>query len=474
MRKLDVFFLLFFFQGVRLITTSTVLRLGSRSLVLASVIGLPLLADAQNPASVNPASVPPADWLLTLDEEFDTPGDSSSLADRWRFDYPWGRSLGGLETEYYVGSEVTVRQGVLLLTSSRLPTPRQYTPDRQRQMALRYTSGMLFARHASTDSLRPENCPPGTGVSYGWFEIRCRQPRTAGSFPAFWLWGAPDELDIMEAGLNVVSNNIHVNSHDYWRPGPVEESECQCFYDWPTNQPLAAEFHRYALEWLPNQLTFFFDGVAIRRETRFLPLGCQQSIITNLAQWAWAQALTDTLAIDYIRMYRPRHLPPTAFGTAGYGPRKPAFFSFPRLQAPEYTNPLGQQTWELVCSSPNVGRLYLALRDNFNPVCASHLPLPTGPDWRGPWLAGWRTTPLRILVSESIVWEVIDLQGKIQVKGDCLPGQWTLPVNDLPPGAYYLRLRTAKAIGYQPLYVLGRAANSWPASEWLRLSPIEP
>lgn len=439
------------------------------SLVLLFAVGLPGWGRAQGLVG---QSQPPADWVRTLSEEFDTPGDSSGLADRWQFAYPWGRSLGGLETEYYTGAEVAVRQGLLLLTAHRLPAPRLYRPAQPPPLALRYTSGMVFARHSATDSLRPKNCPPGAGVSYGWFEIRCRLPRTAGSFPAFWLWGAPDELDIMEAGLDVISNNVHLNSHEYWRPGPVEESECQCFYEWPAASPLAATFHSYALEWLPHQLTFFFDGVAIRRETRFLPLGCQQSVIANLAQWAWAQAPADTLAIDYIRIYRPKKLPPPVFGSAGYGPRKAALFNFPKLQAPEYTSALGQQTWQLRQTGSH--KLYVALQDNFNPACASHWPLPTGPDWRGAWQVGGRATPLVVLVPAPMAWELLDLRGQLQRQGDCAPGTWEPSLTDLPPGMYYLRLRMAEAVGYQQLCVWPDAPAAPPTPEWLQPPPKQP
>ena len=138
-------------------------------------------------------SVPPADWHLALDEEFNASGDSSTLAARWRFAYPWGPTPGGLEGEYYTGTEVHVRGGSLLLTAHRLPRPRTVQHGRE-LLHLPYTSGMVYGRHPGPDSLRPAPCPPNEGLSYGWFELRCRLPRDAGSFPAFWLYGPPGRV----------------------------------------------------------------------------------------------------------------------------------------------------------------------------------------------------------------------------------------------------------------------------------------
>ena len=273
---------------------------------------------------------------------------------------------------------------------------------------------------------------------------------------------------MVEADPTSISNNVHLHAHEYWRQGPVEEGECQCTYYWPGAAPLPAAYHRYALKWLPGELTFYFDGVPIRRETRFLPLGCAEAVIADLAEWAWAGERTDTLAIDYIRVYRPRALPAAPFGSRAAQPPRPGFLTFPLAVAPERANPLGLQTWELVL--PPAGGLRLVLRDNFNPVCASRLPLPLGPDWRGPWRLGWRATPVALYSPAGaglVRWAVLDGQGQLLRQGECPPGLWQPPLADLPAGAYQLRLRVGTVVGYQALYVVAQPAGSQPAAEWL-------
>lgn len=403
-------------------------------------------------------------WRLEQADEFDKPGDSTALAARWAFAYPWGRTLGG-EAEYYTGSEVNVRGGELLLTAHRLAKPRAYPPSAGRS-PLRYSSGMLYGRHPTTDSLRPPPCPPGNGLSYGLFEIRCRQPRNRDSWPAFWLYGSPDEVDIFEGDGQGFSNNVHLHANDYWRPGPVEQIGCQCFFYWPGSRPLSAAYHRYTLEWLPDRLVYYFDGIPIRRETRFRPLGCAMAVIANLAMVAWENAAADTLAIDYIRIYRPRQLPAYPFGSPAAQPLRNGIFHEPHLDAPERSNPYGPRTWEL--TQPTAGQLRLALRDNLNPPCGCTLPLPVGPDWQAPWLAGLNTSPIvvRWAGAQPLSWALLDAQGYALRQGQATAGQWMPPLTGLAPGTYLMRLQAGATVGYQPVYVLDRPANSQPTAEW--------
>lgn len=415
-------------------------------------------------------------WRLVQAEEFNAPGDSSALAARWRFAYPWGRSLGGFETEYYTGSEVAVRNGSLQLSAHKLATPRTYKAGEQERKP-RYTSGMLFSKGVGPDSLRPKGCPPGDGVTYGLFEIRCRQPATHGLFPAFWLFGHPDEIDVFEADQSGFSNNVILHEHEFWRPGPVEEAGCQCFYYWPKASRFAQQYHRYALEWLPGQVTFYFDGVPIRRETRFQVLGCGLNIIANLAVWAWAAAQSDTLAIDYIRVYHPRTLPALPFGAEAARPLQGGLARVPRLSAPERSNPAGEQRWQLERVAG--GQVSLYLRDNFNASCSSTLPLPVASAWHGPWVVANQATPIVVLNQDSVAahWTVLDEQGHGLMTGQAAPGRWQPALTawaKLAPGAYHVRLQLGEAVRYQVLYVVAQPADSQPTAVWRQVQATTP
>jgi hypothetical protein len=408
-------------------------------------------------------------WRLAQADEFDVPSDSAALAARWRFSYPWGRSPGGLETEYYTGQEVNVREGSLRLTAHKLAEPRLY-PAGSEVRKLRYTSGMLYGRHTAPDSLRPAPCGPGEGITYGLFEIRCRQPYDVGSFPAFWLFGNPDEVDIFEGGGSLISNNVVLYAHDYWRPGPLEEASCQCFFFWPKATRFAHGYHRYALSWLPGELIFYFDGVPIRRETRFKPMGCAMAVIANLAMWAWAGPATDALDIDYIRIYHPRQLPAQPFGAETAQPLRGGIFRFPKATAPAASNPAGEQRWQLGRAAS--GQISLFLRDNYNPTCMANGPLPLAPEWRGPWTIGRQATPIVVTNTDTIAarWTVLDAQGHPCRTGHWPPGRWPVTVaslGGLAPGAYRVRCQLGGAVRYQALYVLDQPADSGPTAAWL-------
>jgi hypothetical protein len=95
--------------------------------------------------------------------------------------------------------------------------------------------------------------------TYGYFEMRARLPRGKGYWPAFWLlpkrnaW--PPEIDILEAS----------GTRPYGvRSGVLEKPRT-------ASTPAAAwvdqfvdvsdGFHRYALDWTPENIIFYVDGV---------------------------------------------------------------------------------------------------------------------------------------------------------------------------------------------------------------------
>lgn len=395
------------------------------------------------------------DWRLEWAEEFDQPGDSSLLAARWQFAYPWGRALpANPETEYYTGAALRLAGGQLHLDARRLPVPRHYLGR-----DLHYTSGMLFSRHPAPDTLQPAACRGGEGFSYGLFEIRCRQPRDPTAFPAFWLFGTPDEVDIFE-GSTVISNGVHLNPHPYWRPNQPAQS-CACAYTADPRHPLHEDFHTYGVAWLPGELVFYFDGYPIRRETRYVPLGCPLSLIANLAMWNWATAASAELAIDYIRVYRPRQLPVRL--AAHPGP-PPATAWQPTAADPDRPDPAPRQLWQAQPAAP--GRLRLALLDNLNPACESVTPLPTAAGWSPPWVLVDGLPALRVRAAPvPAEWALYGLAGNRVLSGAVPAGaEWQPAWAAVPPGAYQLWLRQGPAQTRQRVLVVDgtlRAFHGW-------------
>jgi beta-glucanase (GH16 family) len=70
------------------------------------------------------------------------------------------------------------------------------------------------------------------------------------------------------------------------------------------------EFHTYGLQWNENEITFYFDGREIRRETNKFCFS-EVPIWLSLAIIPWAGPVTDaidgtTMRIDWVRYYQSK------------------------------------------------------------------------------------------------------------------------------------------------------------------------
>lgn len=445
-------------------------------------IALCLLGGGAAQAQAQPDTLRHADWQLYWASEFNTPGDSSVVAGHWQFSYPWGRNLGGTEGQYYTGEQVAVDSaGLLHLRARRRPAPRSYSIGGSTPRSLPYDSGMLFSR-SSDDSLMLVGGHGGQmGFTYGLFEIRCRLPRAVASFSSFWLYGNPDEVDVFEAGSppELISNNVILWSHSFWRlgkPGLANEASQSLFY-WPGPSRLTTNLHTYAVSWQAQELVYYFDGVAIRHETRLLPLGRPLDVIANLGMSSWAQDSAAALDIDYIRVYKqPRNTvarPPVAPVAPA-----PGILQFPRTTAAV----LGTEAPEMRWRWPDTPgqRPRLELYRNLNPRDFTSLPLPVQGHWRAPLVAFNDPESPRHWVASpdsgrsSLSWTLYDLCGQPVRSGQQLPAPaWELAWPTLPPGAYSLRLRAGARQVRQTVYQLGRPDDTVFTPEWLA-APAEP
>jgi len=149
----------------------------------------------------------------------------------------WGNN----ELEYYRAQNVSVADGNLTLTARQ-----EYYGGRQ------FTSGKIQTSGKQS-------------FLYGRIETRAKIPTGGGMWPAFWMmpeddvyggWAASGEIDIMESA----------NSTD-WVGGTIHYGGT-----WPDNTHsggtysagginFADDFHIYAIEWEPEQIRWYVDGV---------------------------------------------------------------------------------------------------------------------------------------------------------------------------------------------------------------------
>ena len=99
--------------------------------------------------------------------------------------------------------------------------------------------------------------------TYGLYEVYAKVPRGNGPWPAIWMmpntsthgtWPKSGEIDIMETSqyyYNKILGTVHTQEYNHMngtqKGGQVMDSSVYTTY------------HRYAIEWLPDRIKFYFD-----------------------------------------------------------------------------------------------------------------------------------------------------------------------------------------------------------------------
>ncbi|MCR9098352.1 MAG: family 16 glycosylhydrolase [bacterium] len=160
---------------------------------------------------------------------------------------------------------------------------------------------------------------------YGRFEARMKFPTTQGVWPAFWMlptesvygiWPESGEMDIVEMiGSNPgrAVGTVHTGFPYAYNSG---------YYDLPSGQIFADDFHVFAMDWEPDSITWFVDGIQYHQLTPndigpWAPFQEDFYLILNLAlggNWPGpvdaTTVLPQSLEVDYVRVYnRPERLP---------------------------------------------------------------------------------------------------------------------------------------------------------------------
>lgn len=136
------------------------------------------------------------------------------------------------------------------------------------QLPFKYTSGLIETR---ADKI---------AFKYGRFEIRCRLPKGAGFWPAFWLWGGGgdtgrageiDILEIFDTSQPILTTSVHNGNKKSRKDFPIT---------WDIEQ-----WQVYALEWDECSLQYFVDGQLVRTYPRFKDLSLLQGAVIEKGRY---------------------------------------------------------------------------------------------------------------------------------------------------------------------------------------------
>jgi beta-glucanase (GH16 family) len=248
-----------------------------------------------------------SDTKLLWSDEFDGSADTRPNEMFWNYDLGDGTEAGipgwgNQEREWYLSDQAT------LSGSSKLVITAQKNTDLTRAAYYGKPAEWISAKLTTKNKVE---------VKYGLIEARVKNPTGAGTWPAFWMlgsdldevaWPSCGEIDILEVRGKDPANLV-ATLH-----GPGYSGEHGCGEEWRTPVSMNDDFHTFAVEWLPDQITWLFDGVPYSRKIKADVAPNQWVfdhpfyIITNLAMGGGFTGAIDPeltraeMVIDYVRV----------------------------------------------------------------------------------------------------------------------------------------------------------------------------
>jgi beta-glucanase (GH16 family) len=231
----------------------------------------------------------PGEWQLIFHDEFSGP----LLDPVWHAAQYWDHDatvIGNGELQAYDPTGLSVSGGLLRLTARK-----------DDAHGVPYVSGM-----AMTGGERSLPTSPRFSFLYGYLEVRAKVPAGAGLWPAIWMMPASyhddaGELDVLE----VLGGDPDLALFTTHR-GRRED-----VHEW-AGPDLSQDFHTYGVEWRPDSITWFVDGVERARTTgRQWVVREAMYPILNLAvggrgfpQPDGTTTFPATMEVDYLRVWQ--------------------------------------------------------------------------------------------------------------------------------------------------------------------------
>lgn len=225
--------------------------------------GQTVVVELQDNQAAATAETPADEWVLVWSDEFNGPAGAPPNPNVWSHEVGDG-SLNGIpgwgnaEFQYYSNDPANVAAdgaGNLVLTLDKLAPDTDlvcyYGP-------CEYSSARLVTKYKAE-------------YEYGRIEARIQvPPGEDGLWPAFWSLGADidqvnwpqaGEIDIMEY-VSRIPNEIFGTIHG---PGYSGGSAYGAPYD--LGEPVANDYHTFAIEWGPDEIHWYVDGINYHNAT---------------------------------------------------------------------------------------------------------------------------------------------------------------------------------------------------------------
>jgi beta-glucanase (GH16 family) len=282
-------------------------RLFAPIAITAALFSVPVAVLLSAVLTVCPAAYAsnPAVWSLVWSDEFDGPSGSAVNSSKWSFDIG-GNGWGNNELETYTSRTANsdLEGGFLVIKTLK------ETFTGSDNITRNYTSARLLTKNKFSQA-------------FGRFEARIKIPFGQGIWPAFWMlgenidsahWPNCGEIDIME-NIGREPSIVHGTFHG---PGYSGADGVSASYPLSNGKKFSDDFHTFAVEWEPNVMRFYVDGLLYKTRTPAdLPAGTSWVfdhpffIILNVAvggSWPGNPDATTVfpqrMLVDYVRVYQ--------------------------------------------------------------------------------------------------------------------------------------------------------------------------
>ncbi len=226
-----------------------------------------------------------------MSDEFE--GDGLDL-DKWNLGIaPWK----GRQPALFSDKNVTVSDGKLHLTMRKEKVPEKFEKLGYKD----YTSAALHTK---------------AKAAYGYFETKAKPMNSAGS-SSFWfkregIPGWVTEIDVFEIGGKAPGFEHKVNMNVHVFRTPDENEHWSVGGKWIAPWRLADDYHVYGLEWTPEEIKYFVDGVIVRtvENTHWhqpLSLIFDSETMPDWFGMPEDEDLPSTFSVEYVRAWKKQN-----------------------------------------------------------------------------------------------------------------------------------------------------------------------
>ena len=217
------------------------------------------------------------------------------------------------EQQYYIPEAIALDgsvNGNLIITTKRITQPPT-------------NAGICYVGLCSFTSGRLDT-QGKLSFKYGFIESRIKMPAGSGNWPAFWMlgdninqvgWPYSGEMDIVEIHSDrpsITTSATHFSATD--TPNTCCDNHRFVFDEVNFGRVnVSSDFHTYAIAWLPNSISYYFDGQLVGSATPSRVSGKwvfneKFFLILNNAVGSfggsWANLQSSTMSIDWVRSYQ--------------------------------------------------------------------------------------------------------------------------------------------------------------------------